>query len=396
MGGETALRRQARGEKGKRGEAERPKGKKCARGEPGDEPDRGEIDEEREDARRSPTGKAIRRPVHDLLQPSQPTAHPSDGMADQAVERRRIAEKRLGDQRCERKGRRKRKRHDGESDMMAGLDWTVDDRAFTYHGGALEVARRLAPQAPRALNRSLQGRQCAYPLPDLEVEAWSRLPESGELAKLEAAALRHGVAPEAWSRAPARRRSSSAVSHIATRRGRRAGVDLWRFRGGVRGCARAVEAKRLEDMGALDVAIAVNPNNTDGRIIPRAALLDLHERLARRGGVLIVDEAFADFAPLALEFTQGPHRCEQPGTWATVLTGDVGDTIPCSFSCRLSLLLELWTLWTWRGLVHKSTACVWRLPQAPAATIGEVEDDRAKADVGGLGEGRREARRRAP
>ena len=48
-------------------------------------------------------------------------------------------------------------------------------------------------------------------------------------------------------------------------------------------------------MGALDVAIVVNPNNPDGRITPRVALLDLHERLAPRGGVLIVDEAFADF-----------------------------------------------------------------------------------------------------
>jgi cobalamin biosynthesis protein CobC len=38
----------------------------------------------------------------------------------------------------------------------------------------------------------------------------------------------------------------------------------------------------------------VNPNNPDGRVTSRLALLDLHERLARRGGVLMVDEAFAD------------------------------------------------------------------------------------------------------
>jgi cobalamin biosynthetic protein CobC len=55
------------------------------------------------------------------------------------------------------------------------------------------------------------------------------------------------------------------------------------------------EVKGLEGMGAFDVAIVVNPNNPDGRIIPRAALLQLHTRLARRGGVLVVDEAFADF-----------------------------------------------------------------------------------------------------
>ena len=32
--------------------------------------------------------------------------------------------------------------------MTAGLDWTADYGAFTYHGGAIEVARRLAPGAP--------------------------------------------------------------------------------------------------------------------------------------------------------------------------------------------------------------------------------------------------------
>jgi cobalamin biosynthetic protein CobC len=61
------------------------------------------------------------------------------------------------------------------------------------------------------------------------------------------------------------------------------------------GGGRVVEVKRLKELDDLDIAIVVNPNNPDGRITPRAALLDLHDRLARRGGVLIVDEAFADF-----------------------------------------------------------------------------------------------------
>ena len=59
--------------------------------------------------------------------------------------------------------------------------------------------------------------------------------------------------------------------------------------------AGVVEVKRLEELDGFDVAIVVNPNNPDGRITPRSALLDLHARLARRGGLLIVDEAFADF-----------------------------------------------------------------------------------------------------
>ncbi|MGH6799664.1 MAG: hypothetical protein ACREDI_14930, partial [Roseiarcus sp.] len=80
--------------------------------------------------------------------------------------------------------------------MTAGLDWTADYQAFTYHGGALEVARQLAPQAPEPwIDLSTGINPHAYPLPDLEPKAWSRLPESGALAKLEAAAaLRYRAA----------------------------------------------------------------------------------------------------------------------------------------------------------------------------------------------------------
>lgn len=48
---------------------------------------------------------------------------------------------------------------------------------------------------------------------------------------------------------------------------------------------------------ALDVIVLCNPNNPDGQHHGRAALLDLHQRLARRGGWLIVDEAYADAEP---------------------------------------------------------------------------------------------------
>ena len=42
------------------------------------------------------------------------------------------------------------------------------------------------------------------------------------------------------------------------------------------------------------VAILCNPNNPDGRRCPAGMLLELSERLSRRGGMLICDEAFAD------------------------------------------------------------------------------------------------------
>ncbi|HEC14863.1 MAG TPA: aminotransferase class I/II-fold pyridoxal phosphate-dependent enzyme, partial [Rhodospirillales bacterium] len=46
-----------------------------------------------------------------------------------------------------------------------------------------------------------------------------------------------------------------------------------------------------------DVVVVVNPNNPDGRVLKPDFLLGLAGQLARRGGLLIVDEAFADTAP---------------------------------------------------------------------------------------------------
>jgi cobalamin biosynthetic protein CobC len=183
--------------------------------------------------------------------------------------------------------------------MTAGLFRTADYGTLTYHGGALEVARRLAPGAPEPwIDLSTGINPHAYPLPDLEPEAWSRLPESGALARLEdAAALRYGVAAENVVAGPGSQALIQALARILPHGAVGALAPTY---GGFAAAfaaagARVVEAKRLEDMEALDVGIVVNPNNPDGRIISRAALLDLHARLARRGGVLIVDEAFADF-----------------------------------------------------------------------------------------------------
>ncbi|MCG8672773.1 MAG: aminotransferase class I/II-fold pyridoxal phosphate-dependent enzyme, partial [Pseudomonadales bacterium] len=45
------------------------------------------------------------------------------------------------------------------------------------------------------------------------------------------------------------------------------------------------------------LVILVNPNNPDGRIVPRDEVLQLADRLAEQGGFLAVDEAFADLCP---------------------------------------------------------------------------------------------------
>jgi cobalamin biosynthetic protein CobC len=52
----------------------------------------------------------------------------------------------------------------------------------------------------------------------------------------------------------------------------------------------------VEDRTAL---IVVNPNNPDGRLMSRERLRQLHDAVADRGGVLVVDEAFAEVTPQA-------------------------------------------------------------------------------------------------
>ena len=179
------------------------------------------------------------------------------------------------------------------------MDWTADYGALTYHGGALEVARRLAPNAPEPwIDLSTGINPHPYPLPDLEPAAWSRLPEREALAKLEAAAAhRYGAAADSVVAGPGSQALIHALAHILPRGAVGAlGPTYDGFAAAFAAAgARVVEARRLEDLGDLDVAIVVNPNNPDGRIIPRNDLKALHERLARRGGMLVVDEAFADF-----------------------------------------------------------------------------------------------------
>src|SRR5690606_10707714 len=54
-----------------------------------------------------------------------------------------------------------------------------------------------------------------------------------------------------------------------------------------------------EELAGADLAILVNPNNPDGRIVTRDTLLDLAGRMRAKNGLLVVDEAFMDVGPKA-------------------------------------------------------------------------------------------------
>jgi cobalamin biosynthetic protein CobC len=60
---------------------------------------------------------------------------------------------------------------------------------------------------------------------------------------------------------------------------------------------RVSEINDLEAAREATLVIVTNPNNPDGRLFDKDALIALARRLARRGGLLIVDEAFMDVGP---------------------------------------------------------------------------------------------------
>jgi cobalamin biosynthetic protein CobC len=167
------------------------------------------------------------------------------------------------------------------------------------HGGNLDEAARLYPDAPKPwidLSTGINPRP--YPVSSPAAAAWTRLPtRTDEQALLAAAAARYGLrAPAAIVAAP----GTQALLQIVPRLRAPGTVAVlgptyeehalcWR-RAGHR-------VRLVEEIGALadaDVAVVVNPNNPTGRILSRDALAALAAKLSARGGLLVVDEAFAD------------------------------------------------------------------------------------------------------
>ena len=172
--------------------------------------------------------------------------------------------------------------------------------ALTYHGGDLAVARRLMPDAPQPwIDLSTGINPHPYPLPALEPEAWTRLPDRESLARLEAAAAARYRAPSP-THVVAAAGSQQLIQTLARLLpAKRVGVfgttylgheRAWRAAG-----AQVESADAFARLADCDAAIVVNPNNPDGRIVERAGLVELRDALAWRGGALIVDEAFMDF-----------------------------------------------------------------------------------------------------
>lgn len=173
-----------------------------------------------------------------------------------------------------------------------------------WHGGDLAQAQALFPAAPGPwIDLSTGINPIPYPLPGLPLSLWQRLPgASDESAVLTAARAAYRVPAEAGivaapgtqiliellprlvARGPVAVLGPTYAEHALA--WRKAGADV-------------SEITELDAAGRAGVVVLVNPNNPDGRVVPLDRLVALAKAVSARGGLLVVDEAFADFTPEA-------------------------------------------------------------------------------------------------
>ena len=175
------------------------------------------------------------------------------------------------------------------------------------HGGDLDVARALFPEAPEPwLDLSTGINPVPYPCPPFEASALTRLPSAADLLALRriAAAAYGAPGPDLVAAAPGsqilietlpRLRPACRVVVVGPTYAEHAAA--WTRAGHQVRTLPDIEAAR-----AADVVVAVSPNNPDGRVLDAERRTAIAADLARRGGLLVVDEAFAD-----LEAETGRH-----------------------------------------------------------------------------------------
>jgi cobalamin biosynthetic protein CobC len=140
-----------------------------------------------------------------------------------------------------------------------------------------------------------------YPIPELPTDIWSRLPtRSEEEALLAAAGMRYRVSN---SKKIVAASGTQALIQLLPRLVPMSHVEIlgptyeeheacWSRQG-----HRVSVVKDLNQSDSADVVIVVNPNNPTGRVIPVSALRAVASALAKKNGLLIVDEAFIDVLP---------------------------------------------------------------------------------------------------
>ena len=173
------------------------------------------------------------------------------------------------------------------------------------HGGRLNrAAATYGIAVDQWLDLSTGINPRSWPVPHIPEAVWQRLPEADD--GLDAIA-------RDWARAPAAAGcvalpgSQAAIQLLPRLRAPgRVGVPSpgyaehahWWRAAGHEVVALAHDAVD-EVLDTLDALVWIQPNNPTGLCLPRSMLRDWRERLAARGGWLVLDEAFADPTPEA-------------------------------------------------------------------------------------------------
>jgi len=181
---------------------------------------------------------------------------------------------------------------DGTGEMAAEL---------RIHGGRIDTAALLYPSAPQPwIDLSTGINPIAWPVPQIPLARYQRLPLAREMAQMTAAAAdayglpaNAAIVPVSGSeiaiRLLPRMIGHGRVGILTPTYGSHAAA--WRDAGAEVHELAALPDPNIHDLQTL---IVVNPNNPDGRAIARADLAAFAQAWTAAGRRLIVDEAFAD------------------------------------------------------------------------------------------------------
>jgi cobalamin biosynthetic protein CobC len=170
------------------------------------------------------------------------------------------------------------------------------------HGGELAAAQRLFTDAPEPfIDLSTGINPYSYPLPQLPSDLFTRLPDPEALTKVASIAAQGYGAPSPAHVVPAPGTQILLPLVAALLDPGRAAVVSPTYRETPRAAAlaghRVAEIADIAAVREAALVIVTNPNNPDGQLFDTSELIALAKRLASRGGLLVVDEAFMDVGP---------------------------------------------------------------------------------------------------
>ena len=170
------------------------------------------------------------------------------------------------------------------------------------HGGDLGAARRLFPGATEPfIDLSTGINPNPYPLPRFSSDLFARLPDPDAVDAVAAAAARAYGAPSAGHVVPAPGTQILLPLVAGLARVGRAAIlapsypEYTHAASFAGHCVKTV--REIGECGDAGLVMVANPNNPDGRVFSATTLLAFARDLRRRGGVLVVDEAFMDVGP---------------------------------------------------------------------------------------------------